>query len=65
MSVSWCDYNGDGRPDLYVGNMFSSAGERMLTSGGSSRRPTRRCVASFTTRPGQHPVRERWRRYVS
>ncbi|GIS58102.1 MAG: hypothetical protein CM1200mP2_03270 [Planctomycetaceae bacterium] len=29
MSVSWCDYNGDGRPDLYVGNMFSSAGERI------------------------------------
>ena len=23
------DYNGDGRPDLYVGNMFSSAGERI------------------------------------
>ena len=29
MSVAWCDYNGDGRPDLYVGNMFSSAGERI------------------------------------
>ncbi len=29
MSVAWCDYNGDGLPDLHVGNMFSSAGERI------------------------------------
>ncbi len=29
MSVSWGDYNRDGRPDLYVGNMFSSAGQRI------------------------------------
>ena len=26
MSVAWGDYNRDGRADLYVGNMFSSAG---------------------------------------
>ena len=29
MSVSWGDYNADGWMDLYVGNMFSSAGERI------------------------------------
>jgi hypothetical protein len=27
--VSWGDYNSDGLPDLYVGNMFSSAGNRV------------------------------------
>ena len=29
MSVSWADYNRDGQVDLYVGNMFSSAGNRI------------------------------------
>ncbi len=29
MSVSWGDYNRDGRRDLYVGNMFSAAGHRV------------------------------------
>jgi len=29
MSVSWGDYNRDGRMDLYVSNMFSSAGNRV------------------------------------
>ena len=29
MSVSWGDYNHDGSMDLYVGNMFSSAGNRI------------------------------------
>ncbi|MGY8691027.1 MAG: FG-GAP repeat domain-containing protein, partial [Verrucomicrobiales bacterium] len=29
MSVSWGDYNQDGLMDLYVGNMFSSAGNRV------------------------------------
>lgn len=29
MSVSWGDPNRDGRPDIYVSNMFSSAGERI------------------------------------
>lgn len=29
MSVSWGDYNRDGHLDLYVGNMFSSAGNRV------------------------------------
>jgi hypothetical protein len=29
MSVSWGDYNHDGLMDLYVGNMFSSAGNRI------------------------------------
>ena len=29
MSVSWGDYDNDGKPDLYVGNMFSSAGHRI------------------------------------
>ena len=30
MSVSWGDYNRDGLMDLYVGNMFSSAGNRIV-----------------------------------
>jgi len=29
MSAAWGDYDGDGRPDLYVGNMWSSAGQRV------------------------------------
>jgi hypothetical protein len=29
MSVSWGDYNNDGRMDLWVGNMFSGAGNRI------------------------------------
>jgi hypothetical protein len=31
MSVSWADFNRDGLMDLYVGNMFSSAGNRIVT----------------------------------
>ncbi|MEC7501445.1 MAG: VCBS repeat-containing protein [Planctomycetota bacterium] len=31
MSVSWSDQNRDGLMDLYVGNMFSSAGNRVTT----------------------------------
>jgi len=29
MSASWFDYDGDGRPDLYVSNMWTAAGERV------------------------------------
>ncbi len=29
MSVAWGDYNSDGWMDLYVGNMFSAAGNRI------------------------------------
>jgi tetratricopeptide (TPR) repeat protein len=29
MSVSWFDYNNDGAADLYVGNMWTAAGERI------------------------------------
>ena len=41
MSVSWLDYNRDGLPDLYTGNMWSSAGLRITSQpdfphGGSS-----------------------------
>jgi hypothetical protein len=31
MSVSWADFNRDGLMDLYIGNMFSSAGNRIVT----------------------------------
>lgn len=34
MSVSWGDYDRDGRMDLYVGNMFSSAGNRIVGQDG-------------------------------
>jgi hypothetical protein len=32
MSADVADYDGDGRPDLYVANMFSKAGTRVLSS---------------------------------
>jgi tetratricopeptide (TPR) repeat protein/peroxiredoxin len=31
MSVSWLDYDNDGEDDLYVGNMWTAAGERVST----------------------------------
>jgi tetratricopeptide (TPR) repeat protein len=31
MSVCWFDYNNDGAEDLYVGNMWTAAGERIST----------------------------------
>ncbi len=31
MSASWGDYDRDGRMDIYVGNMFSAAGNRIAT----------------------------------
>ncbi|MCU1328991.1 MAG: repeat-containing protein [Bryobacterales bacterium] len=32
MSASWFDYDGDGRADLYVSNMWSDAGQRIVSS---------------------------------
>ena len=29
MSATWCDYDNDGRPDIYAANMWSSAGQRV------------------------------------
>jgi tetratricopeptide (TPR) repeat protein len=29
MSVSWLDYDNDGKPDLYIGNMWTAAGNRI------------------------------------
>ena len=34
MSVTWGDYDRDGRMDLYVGNMFSAAGNRITFQNG-------------------------------
>ena len=34
MSVAWEDYDNDGRFDLYVGNMWSSAGSRIVEQPG-------------------------------
>ena len=31
MSASWGDFNRDGLPDLYVGNMYSNAGSRITS----------------------------------
>lgn len=36
MSVAWGDYDGDGWPDLYVSNMWSSAGQRLTAHPGFS-----------------------------
>jgi hypothetical protein len=33
MSVAWGDFDNDGLSDLYVGNMFSSAGNRVAGQG--------------------------------
>jgi len=33
MGVLWVDYDGDGRLDLYVSNMYSTAGNRILARG--------------------------------
>ncbi len=33
MSVSWLDYDNDGTEDLYVGNMWTAAGERISMQG--------------------------------
>jgi hypothetical protein len=33
MGVTWVDFNGDGRMDLYVSNMYSTAGNRILARG--------------------------------
>ena len=30
MSASWFDYDGDGRADLYVANMWSASGQRLV-----------------------------------
>ena len=30
MAASWFDYDGDGQPDLYVSNMWSDAGQRVI-----------------------------------
>ena len=30
MSAAWFDYDGDGRPDLYVSNMWTEAGQRVV-----------------------------------
>jgi tetratricopeptide (TPR) repeat protein len=32
MSASWCDFDNDGRPDVYVSNMWSAAGHRVAES---------------------------------
>lgn len=37
MGVSWGDSDGDGRLDLYVSNMYSTAGNRLLGSGDDAR----------------------------
>jgi tetratricopeptide (TPR) repeat protein len=31
MSAAWFDYDGDGRPDLYISNMWSDAGQRIVS----------------------------------
>ena len=30
MSAAWFDYDGDGRPDLYVSNMWTAPGQRLV-----------------------------------
>ena len=50
MSVSWGDFNRDGRMDLYIGNMFSSAGSRITRQAqwaGQGRGTTRESFQRF------------------
>ncbi len=47
MSVSWGDFNRDGVPDLYVGNMFSAAGRRESSRGAFRRGRNRESVRSL------------------
>lgn len=65
MGVSWSDYDGDRRPDLYVTNMYSKAGSR-ITSMLGALDPTFRKMAEgnslfrnegerFRRVSGQHP----------
>ncbi len=41
MGVSWADFDGSGRLDLYVTNMFSKAGRRIMGQLGDAREATR------------------------
>ena len=39
MSAAWFDYDGDGRPDLYVSNMWSASGQRVVNDPAFVRSP--------------------------
>jgi hypothetical protein len=52
MSAAWGDYDNDGRPDLYVGNMWSSAGQRLTGN------------RQFAARAGDRKIRELFQRHA-
>jgi hypothetical protein len=47
MSVSWGDYDHDGLMDIYVANMFSSAGNRIASQGQFKQGETAESRAGF------------------
>ena len=61
MSVCWLDYDNDGAEDLYVGNMWTAAGERISMQDDFQERLAARSSGALSqARDGQFAVPESW-----